>query len=257
MRLIIADDEINVRDGLVSIVHEVAPDARIVGQAGTVDEVVDLVRIHAPEIVLLDIRMPGGTGLDAIAERRDSDGLPLWIVVTSFPLFDYARRAISLNVFDYLLKPVSPDEMHRALNVARSEVSKRLRLEANELSSQSTHDRGLRQRDIAALAKAHIESQYNRPIGVSQIADQLGVSPNYLSTAFRKRHGETPLNYLTRVRMEESARLLLQGYRVTEVAALVGFADTRHFSRLFTRHWGEKPSEYVRNHDRSAPENER
>lgn len=243
MRIIVADDEINVRNGIVSLIADVAPDARIVGLAQTVDEVVDLVKIHFPDLVMIDIRMPGGTGLDAVA-RTDHDSLPLWIVVTSYPEFEYARRAIALSVFDYLLKPVSEEEMQRTLNLARAEVGKRIRERAGRLTSAVNTASESAEHDIAVLAKRHIASQYGRPIGVAQIADQLGVTPNYLSTVFRQRHGETPLDFLTRVRMEEAAKLLCLGYGVAETAALVGFHDVRHFSKRFTKHWGVRPSEY-------------
>ena len=245
MRAIIADDELNVRDGIVSVVQEVASDVRIIGQATTVAEVEELVRIHQPEIVLLDIRMPGGTGLDAIEHIGDSI-LPLWIVITSFPLFEYAKKAISLSVFDYLLKPVSAGEMKRTLDLARVEVGRRLRDVRDQDDLSSSDDEASRTRDLAELAKEHITMQFNRPIGIAQIADQLRVSPNYLSTAFRERHGETPLRFLNRLRMEESVRLLLKGCRVKEVAPMVGLSDVRYFSRMFTKYWGEKPSEYVR-----------
>ncbi len=247
MNILVADDEAQVRAGIVSIVHEVAPDARVVGQAASVAEVIALVGLQVPDLVLLDVRMPGGTGFDALRELggEDPTQFPIWVVVTSYSSFEYARTAVKLNAFDYLLKPVAPEEMRTLLDAVRLEISHRI-------SQGAQRGAGLPLQEPAAKARTLIERHFERSIGVTQVAEQIGVTPNYLSTVFRKKYGESPLHYLTRVRMERAAELLAHGHTVTEVSLMVGYYDSRHFSRLFVRHWGIRPSEYAREHRADA-----
>lgn len=240
MRIVVSDDEARVRAGIISTIREVAQDAQIVGQATTVEETAALVRLHDPDVVLLDVRMPGGTGFDAVTTVAEgtstrSDSFPIWIVVSSYSEFDYAQQALKLNVFDYLLKPVAPDEMREILDKARIEIIRRRNRNSGAREMRETSD-------PAGKARVLMDNHFEKPLGVDQIAEQVGVTANYLSTVFRERYGQPPLRYLMSVRMDRAAQLLKQGYKVTEVAPMVGYRDTRHFSRLFTRYHGEKPS---------------
>lgn len=239
MNILVADDEAQIRAGIVSTIGEVAPDARVVGQAATVSEVVSLVEVHTPDLVLLDVRMPGGDGFEALetVRRKNPSQFPIWVILTSYSLFEYAQTAVKLNVFDYMLKPVAPDEMRALLDAVRLEISHRISQGAQRGAVLSAHD-------LAEKARTLIDRQFEHATGVAQIAEQVGVTPNYLSTVFRKKYGESPLQYLTRARMKRAAALLAQGYKTAEASVMVGYHDSRHFSRLFTRYWGTKPSDY-------------
>lgn len=252
MRIVIADDEANVRSGLLSVIAEVAPDAHVMGQARTVEEVVELVTTHEPDLVLLDVKMPGGTGFDAIERLDRIASLPLWIIVSSYAHFEYAKKALKLSAFDYLLKPVAVSEMRAAIDAARPEVSRIRSTRSDDEEHEDTHSAGHTARDVAVRAKELIERQCERDIGIGEIAEQVGVTAGYLSTVFRSRYNESPLQHLTRVRMNNAAELLSKGYTVAETAAFVGYHDTRHFSRRFSRHWGCTPTDFMRTGDTRA-----
>lgn len=253
MRIVVADDETHVREGIVSVIREVAGDAQIIGHAATVEEVETQVRLYRPDLVLLDIRMPGGTGFDAFSAGREVSPHTIWVVVSSYSMFDYARTALKLGAFDYLLKPVAPDEMRVLLDSVRSEISRRavsqssageIRDDIDNGDGRASDSASAAEADPAVRARKLIAERYDRSIGVAQIADQVGVSANYLSTRFRERFGESPLRFLVSVRMERAAELLTGGYRVKEVAPMVGYSDTRHFSRAFARYFGVQPSAF-------------
>ena len=100
-RVAIVEDEPIARLGLRHMV-EAAPGARLVGEATTCPEAVRLLREMQPDIVFLDVNLPGGDGFDVLA-RAALVTPPATVLVTAFE--EYAVRAFDLGVVDYLLKP--------------------------------------------------------------------------------------------------------------------------------------------------------
>lgn len=102
-----------------------------------------------------------------------------------------------------------------------------------------------REEDVVKLAEDYIRGHYGEDISVAQIAEQLSLTPNYLSALFHKKTGTTFVKYLTRVRMLEAERLLQNtSLPVWRVAEATGFSDTRYFTKIFKDYFGILPSEY-------------
>ena len=135
VRCIIADDERLMREQLRARLTEVWPDLQIVAEAKNGNEAVALVAEHRPELVLLDIRMPGLTGVEAarqIAQMEigDDELLPEIVFITAYD--QYAVEAFEQGVADYLLKPAERERL--AVTVER--IKKRLALrDAGEAGS--------------------------------------------------------------------------------------------------------------------------
>ncbi len=120
VRAVIADDERLMRDQLRARLAEVWPELQIVGEAKNGLEAVELVAQHRPEVVFLDIRMPGLTGVDAARqiaqmEIADDEVLPEIVFITAYD--QYAVEAFEQGVADYVLKPAERERLQ--LTVAR------------------------------------------------------------------------------------------------------------------------------------------
>ena len=114
LRAVIADDERLMREQLRARLAEAWPELQIVAEARNGLEAVDLVNQHRPEIVFLDIRMPGLTGVDAarqIAQMAigDDEHLPEIVFITAYD--QYAVEAFEQGVCDYVLKPAERDRL--------------------------------------------------------------------------------------------------------------------------------------------------
>ena len=116
MRVLIADDEAVARKGLRTLLAREA-DAVLVGEAANGDETRRLLRDHAVDVLLLDIQMPLGNGLDVVASLELS-AMPLVIFVTAHD--EHAIRAFELHALDYLVKPYREDRLREALGRARA-----------------------------------------------------------------------------------------------------------------------------------------
>ena len=125
VRAVLADDERLMREQLRARLTEVWPELEIVAEAKNGLEAVELVREHKPDLVFLDIRMPGLTGVDAarqIAQLPEDDDwlVPEIVFITAYD--QYAVEAFEQGVADYVLKPAERDRL--TLTVAR--IKKRL-----------------------------------------------------------------------------------------------------------------------------------
>jgi two-component system LytT family response regulator len=109
MRALIVDDEPLARRELRRLLVSF-PEVEIVGEASDVDEARDSIEALTPDIVFLDVQMPGGTGFDLLAQL---DRMPRIIFTTAYD--QYAVKAFDVSALDYLLKPIEPDRLAAAL----------------------------------------------------------------------------------------------------------------------------------------------
>jgi len=119
---IVADDEVLARQKLRQLLRD-EPEIEIVGEGASASETIDLVRATRPELLFLDIRMPGMDGFDIIGELSvGSDfAMPRIIFTTAYDC--YALRAFEIHAVDYLLKPFTSERLHSAVQRAREQIS--------------------------------------------------------------------------------------------------------------------------------------
>jgi two-component system LytT family response regulator len=115
---IIIDDERLARNELKKLLQEHS-DIEVIDEATNVDEGLEKIEQHNPELIFLDIQMPGKTGFDLLAEL---DKAPKVIFTTAYD--EYAIKAFEVNALDYLLKPVEPKRLSDAINKFHDELNK-------------------------------------------------------------------------------------------------------------------------------------
>ena len=130
-RAVIADDERLMRDQLRARLAQVWPSLEIVAEAKNGLEAIEAVRVHQPDVIFLDIRMPGLTGVEAAKEIAQLDLgddalLPEMVFITAYD--QYALDAFEQGAVDYVLKPAEPER----LRVTAERLQKRLMQRAGE-----------------------------------------------------------------------------------------------------------------------------
>lgn len=156
-RVMVCDDEKLARDRLVRLVSDV-DGMSVVAEAATGREALSQAQLHRPEVVLMDIRMPDMDGLEAAEHLLKSDSPPAVIFCTAYD--EHALQAFKVHAVDYLLKPVSRDDLKEAL--ARARGISRGKLHALEEEVHS--DGSPRRRHISARTHKGIEL-----IGVDEV----------------------------------------------------------------------------------------
>jgi DNA-binding NarL/FixJ family response regulator len=114
IRVLVVDDDALVRGGLAMLLAG-AGDIEIVGEAADGSEVAQAVADHQPDVILMDIRMPGMDGLAATELVRAQENAPEVIVLTTFEADDYVLRALRAGAGGFLLKDTPPAEIVRAV----------------------------------------------------------------------------------------------------------------------------------------------
>jgi len=90
----------------------------------------------------------------------------------------------------------------------------------------------------------YINENYNKNIGLNELADMVNMNPAYLSILFKDEVGMTYIKYLTQIRLNHAKELLLEGYKVIEVSEMVGYNNYHYFCNIFKKNIGKKPNEY-------------
>ncbi|MFD1956021.1 response regulator [Paenibacillus thailandensis] len=142
-RLLIADDEALEREGLELIVERMMPDTFRIVHAENGRTAIEKAEEFRPHVVLMDIKMPGINGLDALREIKAGDPNVKMVLVTAYEQFEYAKQAVSLGVKEYLTKPVRREEVVTLLSRIVRELDMEKRSRHEELSMKENRIRML------------------------------------------------------------------------------------------------------------------
>lgn len=147
LRVLIVDDEAAARRGLRLLLadHE---DVAVIGEAGGAAEAREAVRQLDPDVVFLDVRMPDGSGIEAVGGAGPAG--PVTVLVTAYD--NHALQAFDIEAVDYLLKPFSDADFNRALERARRQVE---RIRAERLSAHIAAAFDERSRPRTETAASH------------------------------------------------------------------------------------------------------
>lgn len=189
IRVLVVDDDAMVLTGIRGIL-QAAEDIEVVGSASSGEEALEKVALHFPDVVLMDIRMPGIGGIEAIERLVNSVRPPKVVSLTSFDTDDYLVRALQAGAAGYLLKDVapvalaesirkvhigepilSPRSMQQLISKVTTGQDRRQQREATELLADLT----AKELEIAVLVAQGLSNQ--------EIADSI-----FMSTATVKTH---------------------------------------------------------------------
>ncbi|MDQ2827731.1 MAG: response regulator transcription factor [Chloroflexota bacterium] len=181
IRVLLAEDQGTVRDAL-AILLGLQPDIEIVATVARGDEVVGAAVVARPDVALLDIGMPGLTGLEAAAQLRDRIPSCKVLILTTFGRPGYLRRAMASGVVGFLVKEAPAAQL--AVAIRRAMAGERVVDPALATAALSEGDSPLteRERDVlAATARGQSIAEIARALYLTE-----GTVRNYLSEAIQK-----------------------------------------------------------------------
>ncbi|MDR6880527.1 response regulator [Bacillus sp. 3255] len=331
MRLLIVDDEPVIRNGLMMMAQSYTHKFQNIETSVNGVDALEYIMQFEPDLLVTDIRMPKMDGLELCRNVYENYPHIMMVVVSGYSDFDYAQKCLSYGVKHYLLKPVTPPDLHDVFDsmmksqsqgyipvtryvdwVERIEHSIWLlqedelrkimeewkesgsHLTAAQLKSQLLDTAALLQKqfqeknrqlstemteafeasskaelyqefedrlqtvmsDILVMrrgnfkdpmeeAKSYIDNHLSVDISLKEVADRVGITPNYFSTLFKKMTNETFVSYRIHKRMNKARELLAVPHlRTVDIAAEVGYEDYPHFTKTFKKIFGISPSDY-------------
>ncbi|WP_053985841.1 response regulator transcription factor [Niameybacter massiliensis] len=254
LKIIIVEDEWIIRKGLISTIDWLEMGCSIVGEASDGQEGLELIEEYLPDVVITDIRMPVMDGIEMIRKGKKIHDFES-ILLTSYEEFEYAKQAIKLQVFDYLLKPVDEENLKSALTRLRQKIEekgqiqdiKQLAKEQERLYNPAIlleQAKGTQPQVEKVLEM--IAQEYTGHLSIELIADEMGISSSYLSRKFKQVTGHTFGEILNGYRIQKATELLLSHeYKIYEVAEKVGFSEYKSFCTVFKKWVGLSPKEFM------------
>lgn len=177
IRLVVVDDHPVVRHGLVSMLRY-EPDMQVVGEAGDGAEAVRIILEQAPDVVLLDLRLPQLSGIEVMKQTRAQVPHTRFLVLTTYDTDEYIVPALSAGAQGYLLKDALPEELTRAIRTLAAggsplepAVAARLLTSMNDAAPEEL---SAREMDVLKLLVAGASNKV--------IAAQLNVSENTIKS---------------------------------------------------------------------------
>ena len=254
LKILVADDEGYEREILGEILDKRFGREAEVRMVENGRLAVDAAALWAADVALMDIEMPGINGIDAsrqiLAQRPECK----IIFVTAYSLFTYAHEAVRLGACDYILKPVDPDDVERAVRRAAAQADASRQLEAmasnGELLESDSYDKTA---VLMGKVKKYLQHNYMMyDISLDSVSAMLKLNASYFSSLFKRTFGVNFLDYLTQLRMDAARELLRDPLRSTaEVAGMVGYESANYFTRAFKKNVGMTPTDYRRSAVRS------
>lgn len=237
MKILIADDERTIRNGLAGLINKWFPTWELVGLAENGKQALRMAVQEKPNILLADINMPEMNGLVMIEKIRSILPETQVIILSGYDQFAYAQQGIRLGVLDFLLKPVDREELFLVLQDA-SERAARTLGEPEQMEKGAV--------SVAEQAKRILEASFTDPeINLNGVAERLHVSPSSLTRNMQKELGLSFGELVTGLRIEKACSLLIHGnQKMYEVAENCGYGSQHYFSRVFRKQRGLSPQEY-------------
>lgn len=250
-RVMIIDDEENARKLLRALIKWDELNMEAAGEATSGIEAINVIDDIKPDIVFVDISMPFMDGIEFTQIATDRYPDLIIIIMTAIDQFEYARKCVSLPVFEYMLKPMVGSEITKVLK----RVKDKLDLRKTELDDYDTDDdetvKDEDNRDQTELIKKYLEDNYTDPkLNLAFAAQHFGFSASYLSRKFKQDTGKNFVEYLTEIRMEKAKKFAEGGSKMFQTAAKVGIPDPNYFSRCFKKYAGTSYSDYVSKHEK-------
>jgi two-component system, response regulator YesN len=228
MNVLIVDDEYLEIEQLRYLINRKYPAWSILEAEDAVSARKVLARetIH---LAFVDIHMPGEDGLVFSKRLKEDHENTDVVIVSAHQEFQYAKKAIQMEVLDYIVKPVIEAELYGVIDKYVSQNKRAI--------AKSAH---------VQHAISRIEEDYACKLSLQDIADEIPVNASYLSSRFSEEIGTTFQEYLLEYRIHRAKNFLVKhpDWSMTRVAEATGFSSQNHFSNVFKKIEGVTPSKY-------------
>lgn len=243
-RVMIIDDEQAARKLMRTSVDWESLNMEVVGEAASGIEAINVIDEMKPDIAFVDISMPFMNGIEFTELATKRYPCLIIIIMTAIDQFEYARKCVSLPVFEYMLKPLVRSEVISVLEKVRKKLD-----EAAGTNAEHTEENispGETGENIIDQIKNYIEVNYtDSKINLASVAQLFGFNASYLSRKFKQDTGKNFVEYLTECRMERAIKLAECNMKMFNTSAEVGIPDPNYFGRCFKKYTGMSYSDYL------------
>ena len=237
-RALVADDEINILDGLCDLVEQSGLGIRVVARAQDGQTALEMADKYCPDIILMDINMPLLNGLEAIEQLRNTNRKVAIVIISSYDSFQYAQEAIRLKVDAYVLKPIDETQLVEVLQQCLQQLDN-----SYSPKDESNHENEQLSGRIVDYINTHFADTF---LSSEVIEKEFGLSRTSIFKIMKTITDKSLNEYITTIRMRHAITLIKckDALSLKEIALTCGYSDPLYFSRVFKKQTGYSPSEY-------------
>ncbi|MFD1739475.1 response regulator [Bacillus salitolerans] len=228
MNILLVDDEYLELEQLQYLIKTKFPMWNIyVAEDGS--KALSIARAVTFPLALIDIQLPGDSGLTLIKKLRNIQPSISTIIISAHQEFQYAQEAIMLNVTGYVVKPVIENELF--------EVIHKFLHASNQVYGKSK---------VVQQMLDRIHEDYQEKLSLTTIAHQLHMNAPHLSKKFAEEVGMNFKDYLIKYRIEQAKVQMKRDPHasINDISDAVGFTSQHHFSNSFKKHEKTTPTKY-------------
>lgn len=245
--ILVVEDEPLEQELIKSIAsEEIQPeDTLLTCESGI--QAVQLAKRNKPDIIIMDILIPEMDGLHAAAEIRKFLPDACITIMSACSDFSYAKKAISLKVFEYLLKPVKPVDLKQVFRRMLSVAAESKVRDDKKIDEKMSEPKVDRQYFIEEAIK-YIHENYREKLTLHMVSSFVFMNPQYFSRIFKKEVGVSYTDYVNNLKIQHACKLLeTTNYPAYRISSECGFTDPSYFNRVFYGQMKMTPKEYKKN----------
>lgn len=210
------------------------------------------IRQEAPDLAFVDVRLPGLGGLDILQAVQAEHLHTLFIMISGHAEFAYAQKAMFHNAIGYCLKPFSRSELVDAMcKASRILDLKKDPAGMGEAQDEAQDPSVFRPKHLTSSHKSikviieYTEKHFKENISIHDLAARCAINANYASQLFKQETGISYIRYLTDMRIDYAAHLLMHtDETVFSIADQAGYSDYFYFAKVFKKIKGCTPTDY-------------
>ncbi|MEG0238228.1 MAG: response regulator [Clostridium sp.] len=241
LKVMIVDDEELERKALKVVLKDVE-DLEVVAEGCNGREAVELDKEFEPDLIIMDVKMPGLDGCKAAEIIKGRNKEKMIIMITAHDDFELVRRALVIGVNDYVLKPVRPKDLIK--NINNMIVSFKIN-DNSKIKNSQTKNNTEEIKSPIENALSYIDGHVEDNINLDSIAAICNLSPCYFSKLFKKEVGVNFKTYINDKKIEKAKEVLKStDTPILNIAIDLGFDDCGYFIRVFKKVLGVTPKKY-------------
>lgn len=217
-------------------------------EAGNGSQAVSLLKENPVDIVFTDIRMPLMDGITLMKKVQEFNQNILFVMISSYNEFEYAREGLRLGALDYIVKPMAEQDLSDALGKAKKILDERnsdsMIQKIKEVCQQEIN---IQDPLLLKLCK-YLEDNQEKNITIENAADELKMSRDYLGKQIKSKTGQNFRTLYHKVKMEYAKAMIQKGdYKIYEISEALGYTSADYFTQQFKKIVGMTPAAFKKN----------
>lgn len=242
--ILMVDDDILFQQALEKQVNFSALGYERVLSATDVAQAAKIMEQQPVDVLLCDIEMPGKSGMDLIRWVAKNRYPVIVLLLTCHSNFNYAKEAIGLDVFDYLLKPIRIEVLEERLREALKKKNEVRWLDAFR-QEQAKQQPKVPEKDPVSRIRSYIEENIHTELTREQLGRALFMNPDYIARVFREKAGQSLNDYIRSRRIYHAVQLLQEtDLPLSDICEKIGYSYNTYFFNTFKKATGLSPNDY-------------